>query len=178
MNQSALSVGVEFEASLGAEDLPAYIWALSRAKRVSLTFFGLKVTTEPGRHVRRKIAVALGRLPSAEIHSLRVGTHWLGSTTRGCLIAFLDLSPALMVRLKLSNTPFFSYQSWEDVAFYSDREALLWTCTHEGEGVVYGEAEQLARVGLSPQPAREPFFLSEAFDDRLTTELLHEMRQR
>lgn len=161
-----------FEAALSPGDLLCFQSHVLRADRISLALYGQRVMPEPGAKVRTRIAEALKTLAPITVHGMYSTNAWLGTSQRSSLVVFIELNTQLRNRLSEPRQVFFALSVWEDLALYSSERILLWTCTHEREGIVYGEAAKLQQMKLTPRPARKPRFLAEPLDDAAKGEIL------
>lgn len=125
---------------------------LARADLVSLSLFGLRVSAAPGSKTRLKILQSLEAIAPARVVGFYTASSWLGTTTRSSLVVLFALDERLRAAIRAAETPFWSAGDWEDLAVYHGNRVLLWTCTHEREGVVFGSHAKLSRMGLAPSP--------------------------
>jgi hypothetical protein len=161
-----------FEATLKATDVDCFRRSLARADQFSLALFRQKVTAEPGAGLRSKIAQQLATLMPLEILGMHAANHWLGTTTRGCLVVVASINAGMRARINGWTEIFGSIGRWEDLALYSTRRVLLWTCTHEKEAVAYGPSSELRSFNLDPLPARPLQFVAEPLDAHAQEEIV------
>jgi hypothetical protein len=96
-----------------------------------------------------------------EIGAMYSARRWLGTSQSASLVIVANLDGRLRDELSRQGEVFASIGKWEDIALYLSERILLWTCTHEREGAVYGTASELSRLGLKAGLAREPLIDAE-----------------
>lgn len=170
-----------FQAALGAKDLTPWRHAVAEADQFSLSLSGLRVTTEPGRHVRRKVADALRQLHGAVDLVLFSARRWLGTATTARLVVLGSTRSEFASRWRTSGGLFdavgddgHSAQLWEDVALYRGGRVSLWTCTHEQEGTVYGSEGELRNWQLQIRTALVPRIDAEELGSAAQKDILEE----
>ena len=89
----------------------------------------------------------------------------------------LPTRPAAVDRvISVAESVFWSYRRWEDLAFYRDNRVVYYCTTHEGEGALYGSAQELRALGLEPAPSADHWSVrGEPFDRDYSRALLSEV---
>lgn len=145
---------------------------LGKADRVSFALRGQRVTALPGRKVQVRVAKELSFLAGSKVDTMYSASRWLGTARRASLIVLLEPSMSLKEHLLRPSNLVSPLGEWEDVAFYSGQHVLLWTCTHECEGVVHGSHAELIEWGLVPKPAVEIRVAAERLDSSACAAIL------
>lgn len=151
-----------YQTALSAEDLVSWRHAIAQADQLSLSLYGMRVTSEPGKQVRQRIAAAVRLLDGTTEIEFFASKRWLGTTTGARFVVVGPTRCEFTNRWRASTAIFEAVGDdgsrahfWEDVAFYRNGKVLLWTCTHERECVIYS-ASQLRAWDLQGTPAVLP----------------------
>jgi hypothetical protein len=151
------------------------------SSHVSLVLSHVRALANPGMKVRRKLVRGIGELaligPDTQSHvELWSVTHWIGTSGPRCMLR-LAIGPAVVERIvTVAASVFWSHRHWEDLAFYRDQRVVYHCLTHEHEGAVYGGAEDLMALGLTPLPSADHWTVQgERFDSEYSRALVSEL---
>lgn len=148
-----------FAGGLEASQFPLVDEVLSLADSGSLTLVGKSVSPWPGKAAINRVASALQTLGVLQNTQLLVARSWLSANARNLLVVKFELNSrtkAIIRDCYVSQQPF---GCWQDPALFRKGKLLFWSCTHEGDAVVFGSQDWLQSRGLSPRRA-EPIDVS------------------
>lgn len=135
-------------------DLPTGFFhsCLAQADIASLSLFGLPIGSSPSSKKLQQIKKALTAITPARIVGFYAARSWLGTTTRSSLIVLFALDQRIRDMMRAGESAFWSAGNWEDLALYRGNRVVMWTCTHEREGMVFGSQAELSRLNFAPMP--------------------------
>lgn len=141
------------------------------------------MTTEPGKQVRRQAAEALRLLGDVAELQLFASRKWLGTVTGARLIVLGKPTKELTSWLLGRSSIFYpvgdhggARQVWEDLALYRGGRVLLWTCTHEEEGVIYASESQLRAWHLRASASVVPRIEAEKLSSEASGDIVLQAR--